>query len=138
MSKTKYAVRYYSKTGHTKQLAEAIAQTLGCEAKTTAERIREYTDILFLGGAIYAGALDENVKGFIEYLDKTKIGKVILFGDATIMDPCKKMRAMLNDRGLPAETEAFCCKGSFYFLCKNHPNETDLKNAADFAKKWME
>lgn len=138
MEKVKYGVRYYSKTGHTRQIAEAIANTLGCEAIPTSERMRGYTDILFLGGAIYGGSLDANMKGFIERLDRKQVGKIILFGDATIMNPCKKMRALLTEKGLAAETDFFYCKGSFKFLCKNRPNHQDLENAVKFAKKWME
>ena len=54
------AVRYFSKLGNTKQIAEAIAEG----AQTTAVSIvdepalAEYVDVLFLGGAPYANIMD--------------------------------------------------------------------------------
>ena len=117
--KYKFGVRYFSRTGHTKQIAEAMAKELGCEAVPTSERIRGYTDTLFLGGAIYAG-------------------KIILFGDAAIGDPCTKIRKLLSEKGFLAETETFTCKGSFKFIAKGHPNAEDLENARTFARKWMQ
>ena len=44
----KYAVRYYTKTGNTKRLAEAIAKELGVEALPVSETVNEKVDILFL------------------------------------------------------------------------------------------
>lgn len=136
--KYKYGVRYFSRTGHTKQIAEAMAEELGCEAVPTSERIRGYTDTLFLGGALYAGKIDESVKGFITRLDRRNVGKIILFGDAAIGDPCKKIRKILTDREMLAETETFTCKGSFKVIAKGHPNAEDLENAKAFARKWMQ
>lgn len=137
MSLTKTAVRYFTRTGNTKKIAEAIAQGAGCEALPTSERIKEPVDILFLGGALYAGNLDPSVKGFIEHLDRKKVGKVILFGDAAYMNPCRKMRVLLSSIGLPAETDEFFCKAQFKIFHKGHPDQTDLEHAEAFAKKWI-
>ena len=133
-----YGVRYYSRTGHTKQIAEAIAAQLGCEAQLTSERMRGYTDILFLGGAVYAGKPDASLEGFIERLDRRSVGKIILFGDAAMSDPTKKIRKLLLDKGLLAETEVFTCKGSFKMIAKGHPNAQDLEDARAFARKWKQ
>ena len=43
----KYAVRYYTKTGNTKRLAEAIARELGVEALPLSEGVKEAV-LLFL------------------------------------------------------------------------------------------
>ena len=43
----KYAVRYYTKTGNTKRLAEAVAEALGVEALPLSEPITEKVDYLF-------------------------------------------------------------------------------------------
>lgn len=136
-TKYKYGVRYFSRTGHTKQIAEAMAEELGCEAVPTSERIRGYTDTLFLGGAIYGGKLDPSITGFITRLDRRHVGKIILFGDAAIGDPCKKMRKALMDKDMLAETETFLCKGSFKIIAAGHPNAEDLEKAKAFARKWM-
>ena len=45
------AVRYYTKTGNTKRLAEAIANAVGVEALPISVPITEHVDILFLGNS---------------------------------------------------------------------------------------
>ena len=42
-----FAVRYYTKTGNTKRLADAIAKELGVEALPISEPVTEKVDILF-------------------------------------------------------------------------------------------
>ena len=44
-----YAVRYYTKTGNTRRLAEAVAGELGVEALPISDPIEEKVDVLFLG-----------------------------------------------------------------------------------------
>lgn len=46
-----YAVRFYTKTGNTKKLAQAIAGELGVEALPISEGVNEKVDILFLGNS---------------------------------------------------------------------------------------
>lgn len=47
------AVRYYSKLGNTKKIAEAIAEGAGVSAVSITDEpeLKEHTDVLFLGGA---------------------------------------------------------------------------------------
>lgn len=45
----KIAVRYYTKTGNTKRMAEAVAKAVGVEALPISTPITEPVDILFLG-----------------------------------------------------------------------------------------
>ena len=135
--KYKYGGRYFSRSGNTKKVAEAIAEELGCEAVPTGERIRGYTDTLFLGGAVYAGKPDESITGFITRLRRENVGKIILFGTSAMTDPTKKIIKQLNDKGFVPEIEVFRCKGEFKFLAKGRPNEQDLADAKAFARKWM-
>ena len=51
------AVRYYTKTGNTKRLAEAVGKAIGVEALPISEPISEPVDILFLGNSYYAFTL---------------------------------------------------------------------------------
>lgn len=51
----KYDVVYHSTTGNTKKIAEAIAQTAGCDARRTDDDPAPVdADIVFVGGAVYA------------------------------------------------------------------------------------
>ena len=54
----RFAVRYYTKTGNTKRLAEAIANELGVEALPISEPVKEQVDFLFLGNSYYAFDID--------------------------------------------------------------------------------
>ena len=47
----KIAVRYYTKTGNTKKLAEAIAETVGVKAESVTVPVDQEVDILFLGSS---------------------------------------------------------------------------------------
>ena len=47
----KVAIRYYTKTGNTKRLAEAIAKAVGVEALPVSTPVTEPVDILFLGNS---------------------------------------------------------------------------------------
>ena len=66
----KFAVRYYTKTGNTKRLAEAIANELGVEALPVSEPVTEAVDILFLGNSYYAFNIDPEVRTFVAGLSK--------------------------------------------------------------------
>ncbi len=131
----KIAVRYYTKTDHTKKLAEAIAAAAGVEAKTTDEPLTEDVDILFLGSAVYAAQLDANVKSFIDGIG-VKVGKLVPFSSAAILSGTyKQVKKAAEEKGIYVSDEEFFCKGQFKMVSKGRPNEQDLADAAAFAKK---
>ncbi|MBP5324524.1 MAG: flavodoxin [Pseudobutyrivibrio sp.] len=132
----KYAVRYYTKTGNTKRLAEAIAKVAGVEALPISEPITEQVDILFLGNSYYAFSIDPEVKSFIGGLDKNLVGKIINFGSAAMLNSTyKKVKAEADKVGIAMDDREFHCKGEFKGLHKGRPNADDVNAAAEFAKK---
>ena len=60
----KIAVRYYTRGGNTKKLADAISKAVGVDAETTSVPLTEDVDILFLGSSVYANGVDDAVKEF--------------------------------------------------------------------------
>ena len=58
----KVAVRYFSRGGNTKKLAEAIASAIGVEAKDVSFGLNEDVDLLFLGSSVYAYGVDASIK----------------------------------------------------------------------------
>ena len=48
----KAAVRYYTKTGNTKKICDAIAEAIGVEAKSVDVPLEEETEVLFLGNSV--------------------------------------------------------------------------------------
>ena len=129
------AVRYYTKTGNTKRLAEAIAKAVGAEALPISAPITEPADILFLGNSYYAFTIDPEVKTFILSLDKEKVGKIVNFGSAAMMNSTyRKVKAVADKAGIPMDEREFHCKGEFKGVHKGRPNDEDLAAAAEFAK----
>ena len=129
------AVRYYTKTGNTKRLAEAVANAVGVEALPISEPVAEPVDILFLGNSYYAFSIDPEVREFVASLEKEKVGKIVNFGSAAMLNSTfKKVKAEADKIGIPMDEREFHCKGEFKGLHKGRPNEDDLSAAAEFAK----
>lgn len=132
----KIAVRYYTKTGNTKRLAEAVAKAVGTEAQPVSVPVTESVDILFLGNSYYAFSIDPEVRSFIRSLDKSKIGRIVNFGSAAMLNSTyKKVKAEADKAGIPMDEREFHCKGEFKGVHKGKRDESDLKAVAEFAKK---
>lgn len=131
----KIAVRYYTKTGNTKRLAEAVAKAVGVEALSLENPVSEPVDILFLGNSYYAFSIDPEVRKFIQSLDKSKVGRIVNFGSAAMLNSTyKKVKAEAAKVGIPVDEQEFHCKGEFKGIHKGKPDEKDLADAAAFAK----
>ena len=123
----KVAVRYYTKTGNTKRMAEAIAKVLGTEALPLSAPVEERVDLLFLGNSYYAFSIDPEVRDFIRTLDKDKVGKIVNFGSAAMLNSTrKKVKAEADKVGIPTDEREFHCKGEFKGIHKGRPDETDM------------
>ena len=130
-----YAVRYYTQTGNTKRLAEAIANELGVEALPLSAPITENVDVLLLGNSYYAFTIAPEVRDFVAGLDKAKVGKIVNFGTAAMMNSnYKKVRSVAATKGIPVLDKEFHCKGEFKGMNKGRPNEDDLKAAREFVR----
>ena len=130
------AVRYYTKTGNTKRLAEAVGKAIGVEALPISEPISEPVDILFLGNSYYAFSIDPEVRDFVRSLDKSLVGKIVNFGSAAMLNSTyKKVKAEADKVGIPMDEREFHCKGEFKSLHKGRPNDEDLKAVSEFAKR---
>ena len=135
----KVAVRYYTKTGNTKRLAEAVANAVGAEALPISEPVDEAVDILFLGNSYYAFNIDPEVKEFIHTLDGSKVGCIINFGSAAMLNSTwKKVKAEADKAGIKMDKREFHCKGEFKGLHKGRPNADDLAAAAEFARSIVD
>ncbi|MBQ7668202.1 MAG: flavodoxin [Clostridia bacterium] len=133
----KAAVRYYSRGGNTKKLAEAVSKAIDVPAKTTSEPLTEDVDVLFLGSSVYAYGVDDNVKEFIKNIN-VKVGKVVNFSTAAIVKSTyNQVKKLLDEKGITMAKEEFYCKGSFGPLHRGKPNEKDLKEVTDFAKRYV-
>lgn len=135
----KIAVRYYTKTGNTRRLAEAVANAVNAEALPISVAVDEPVDILFLGNSYYAFTIDPEVRSFIRSLDKNKVGRIVNFGSAAMLNSTyKKVKAEADKVGIPMDKREFHCRGQFKSAHKGRPNEDDLKAVAEFARKIIE
>ncbi len=127
------AVRYFSRSGNTKALADAIAKAAGVEAVSVdaaGAKIEEPVDMLFVGGALYAYGIDSHLRDYLKTLKKENVKKAAVFSTSWVsrhaLDLIKKG---LSDAGIQVADETF--------YVRNKPNEVQLKEAADFAARYM-
>jgi flavodoxin len=134
----KIAVRYYTRTGNTKKLADEIAETVGAEAKTVNEKLTDDVDVLFLGSSVYAAGVDAQVKKFIEDIDVT-VGKIVNFSTAAILKSTySQVKKLADKRGINVSSREYHCRGSFGPIHRGKPDAADLKRVSQFAKSFLE
>lgn len=135
MNNQTMAVRYFTKTGNTKKLAEQMADITGCKAETIDKPISNHVDILFLGASVYWGGIDKKVKEFIASLDNNKVGKVAVFSTSAMSErACPEITRLLQEKGIPIVKDDFYCRGQFKLFHRNKPDAEDLKEAKVYAK----
>ena len=127
------AVRYYSRSGNTKALADAIAKAVNAEAvsvETPEAQITEPVDVLFIGGALYAYGLDKHLKEYLKGLKRDIVKKAVVFSTTWLSKHSVELiKKGLSDNGITVENE--------YFHVKNRPTEAQEKEAASFAKRFV-
>ena len=132
-----YAVRYYTKTGNTKRLAEAVAKELGVEALPISAPVDEKVDYLFLGNSYYAFNIDPEVRAFVASLDKNKVGKIVNFGSAAMLNSTyKKVKEAADKVGILMDEKEFHCRGEFKGIHKGRPNENDIAEIVKFVQSY--
>ena len=130
----KVQVRYYSRSGNTKVLADAIAKGANVKAVSIDDDnalIDEKTDILFIGGALYAYGLDSKIKKYISDLDANNIKKAVVFSTSWISKhSIGLLKRELAKKNIDVSEE--------YIYYKNKPNSNELKEAEETTKKILE
>ncbi len=70
---------YFSRTGHSKKIAEAISKELQIPAEDIKNNpVLGETDLLFIVGGIYGGISDPKMIEYIRKLDSSMIKKAVL------------------------------------------------------------
>ena len=127
------AIRYYSKFGHSKQMAQTIEELVGAKAATVAEPLTEPVDTLYLGAGVLLGKVNSAVLDFINTLTPNGVKQVVLFGSCAIIDsPVPQMRQALDAKGIKVSDKSFTCKGSMGPIHMGHPNKTDIDEFRKF------
>ena len=134
----KTEIRYYTQTGNTKKLAEAIAQVTGTKAETVDVPLTEETDILFLCNSVYWGGVKGQVKNFVK--DNAKfIKKIVNVSTAALISSTySQMKKISESAGVELDEKEFHCRGKFTALHGSHPDEKDIEAVKEFASWFME
>ena len=131
----KIEIRYFTKTGNTKKLAEAIAQELNIEAQVLSAPLSEKTDILFLCNSVYWAGADSSVKKFISE-NKSKIGLLVNVSTAAMIESTyAQIKKLAEKEGVKLSDKEFHCRGKFTSLHSGHPDEADIAAVKAFARK---
>lgn len=124
------AVRYYSRSGNTKALAEAIAGACDVTAVSVdgpSAAIDEPVDVLFVGGALYAYGIDAHLKDFLASLKPGIAKKAVVFSTSWVSKHALDLiRKGLTSAGIAVVDETL--------YVRNKPSEQQLADAAAFAK----
>ena len=126
-------VRYCSRGGNTKLLAEAIAKGLGVNAISVDEQnseINDNTDILFIGGALYAYGLDKNLKEYLSNIDGSKVKRAVVFSTSWLSKhSIDLIKNALRGKGINVDEE--------YIYAKSKPTNVFLKQTENDVKKYL-
>ncbi|MDC7125469.1 MAG: flavodoxin family protein [Spirochaetales bacterium] len=160
----KILVTYYSRTGNTRKVAEAISETIGEDSEF--KKIEDVTsfenyDLIFIGFPVYQFGVPRDVKKILNGLNRKKVACFIthampenapLFGKQ--IDNCKSALAgnevieIFSCQGELSEKTAMQMANSenesmrtFAKMRKNtlnHPDKSDLDNSRQFARFVIE
>lgn len=133
----KTAVRYYTRSGNTRKVAQAIGNALSLTAEDVSKALDTKYDVVFLGSSYYGFDADSHVKDFITK-NRDKIGCIAVFGTSALLGSTRgRLKKTCSEAGVKLLDTEFHCAGSFGPMHKGRPDENDLKNAAEFAVKTM-
>ncbi len=131
-------VRYYTRGGNTKKVADAIAEAAGVEAIDLTNPV-EGADVLFLGASMYAFTVDKNIKKFCGELTAANAKEIVVFStSASDTSTHKKIAKCIKGKDIKLAEERLSIPGQFMGMNKGRPNEKDLEGAKEFAKKVLE
>lgn len=134
----KIAVRYYSKSGSTKKLAEALGAGIGVQAESIEVPLSEPVDLLFIGGAPYiASQLAPELRHFISQLTVNQVKAVAAFSTSNWkLSIHNQVKRSLKDPQIELFDETYQSRGALKNLInQTHPNLEEQAEAVNFAKQ---
>lgn len=133
----KTAVRYFTRTGNTKKLAEAVAKEAGVKALPITELLTEDVDTLFLASSVYAGGVAGDVKKFIENID-VQVAEVVNISSAAIIESTyAQVKGIVEKNGLKMSEHEYHCRGQFTLMHRGRPNAKDIQDVTEFTKEYL-
>ncbi|MBW3003899.1 flavodoxin [Candidatus Woesearchaeota archaeon] len=144
----KINIIYFSKTGNTKKVLDAIASVLKLKHQVRLIEVSEAkpedanADLVGFASGIYAFNVARKLLKYVQSLPTIeKKAFIVSTSGAGNIGFHKKIKKLLTEKGFNVVNE-FCCKGydnwgPFKIMGgfnKGRPNEQDLEKAKDFAK----
>lgn len=127
------AVRYYSRSGNTKALAEAIAEATGTRAVSVDDPDAAHSapvDVLFVGGALYAYGIDSHLKSYLQTLKSYDATRAVVFSTSWVSKHAIDLiKNGLLEAGIPVEDQVL--------YVRSKPSAAQLAEAAIFAKQFV-
>ncbi len=136
----KSAVAFYSVTGHSKKIANAVGEAL----QIPVYDLKKNPDIvdcdqLYLVSGIYASAADPKMLALLKQMDGKKVRKAaLLTSSAAGVTRQRQTREMLQALGIQVFVEEYTCLGTFLIFRRGHPNQQEVADAVAFARKVAE
>ena len=134
-----FEVVYFSATGNTKKVANAIASELGVEAKNIKSVDTVAQDaFIFLGSGYYGAVLVPAISDFIEK-NRLQGRKIALFGTSGFgwERELSIMEKQITNKGVEV-VGRFNCFGRFAAVKIGHPTPDELELARAFARRIAE
>ena len=79
--------------------------------------------------------IDEKIKEFIKNIH-VNVGEVVNFSSAALIESTyKQVKKEVEAKGLKMSEDEFHCRGAFKFVHRGKPDDNDLKNVGEFAKR---
>ncbi len=130
-----FEVVYFSRTGNTKKVAEAMAAELDVEAKDAkVAGVLPKDAFIFLGTGCYGATLPKEIDAFMKknYFQ----GRIIALFTTSVFGSLAErnlIEKQLTERGAII-THNYKCFGRFLTVKKDHPMPQELEKARDFAR----
>ena len=110
----KIEIRYQSRGGNTRAVAETIAGVLGVKAESIDVPIEGAVDVLFLGGGVYKWAADPRLIKFLKKLDPDKVGQIVAFSTTGAMKTAiARITKYAQKAGIKVNENWLCIKMMF-------------------------
>jgi flavodoxin len=132
------AVVYATVTGHSRKIAQAIAQRLSVEAQDYKSKpTLDSVDLLFMVSGIYAGKSSADFLSYVKEIEPAAVHEVVLITSSMGKTTRQVMvREALEAKGVAVASDEYTCQGNFLFFGWGHPKKEEIDGAADFAQKF--
>ena len=137
----KIAVRYQSRGGNTRAVAEVIAKATGVKAEPIGVPLSKLVDLLFVGVGVYMWDIDTSLKSYLESIRPDSVKTIAAFSTGSGMSGTGKIGVILKSRGFIVLDETLPMK----MLLRNHASlggkgkialsDKEIMTIKDFVKK---